>query len=70
MEPLTLCNFSYAISPCGRCQRRFNFAYLGVQKRPLSAVYSIVFIDAIVFNVHDNGVIKKQDADIILGITC
>ena len=39
------------------------------QKRPLSAVYPIVFIDAIVFNVRDNGVIKKQAAYIILGIS-
>ena len=39
------------------------------QKRPLSAIYPIVFIDAIVFNVRDNGVIKKQAAYIILGIS-
>jgi len=39
------------------------------QKRPLSAVYPIVFIDAIVFNVRDNGVIKKQAAYIILGVS-
>lgn len=39
------------------------------QKRPLSAVYPIVFIDAIVFNVRDNGVIKKQAAYIIPGIS-
>ncbi len=39
------------------------------QKRPLSAVYPIVFIDAIVFNVRDNGVIKKQAAYVILGIS-
>lgn len=39
------------------------------QKRPLSAVYPIVFIDAIVFNVRDNGVIKKQAAYIIIGIS-
>lgn len=39
------------------------------QKRPLSAVYPIVFIDAIGFNVRDNGVIKKQAAYIILGIS-
>ena len=38
------------------------------QKRPLSTVYPIVFIDAIVFNVRDNGVIKKQAAYVILGI--
>lgn len=39
------------------------------QKRPLAAVYPIVFIDAIVFNVRDNGIIKKQAAYIILGIS-
>lgn len=39
------------------------------QKRPLSAVYPIVFIEAIVFNVRDNGVINKQAAYIIIGIT-
>lgn len=39
------------------------------QKRPLSAVYPIVFIDAIVFNVRDNGMIKKQAAYIIPGIS-
>jgi putative transposase len=39
------------------------------QKRPLAPVYPIVFIDAIVFNVRDNGVIKKQAAYIILGIS-
>ncbi len=39
------------------------------QKRPLSAIYPIVFIDAIVFNVRDNGVIKKQAAYIILGVS-
>jgi transposase-like protein len=38
------------------------------QKRPLSSVYPIVFIDAIVFNVRDNGVIRKQAAYVILGI--
>ena len=39
------------------------------QKRPLSAVYPIVFIDAIVFNVRDNGIIKKQAAYVILGVS-
>lgn len=39
------------------------------QRRPLSAVYPIVFIDAIVFNVKDNNVIKKQAAYVILGIS-
>lgn len=38
------------------------------QKRPLATVYPIVFIDAIVFNVRDNGVIKKSAAYVILGI--
>lgn len=39
------------------------------QRRPLSAVYPVVFIDAIVFNVKDNNVIKKQAAYVILGIS-
>ncbi len=39
------------------------------QKRPLSTVYPIVFIDAIVFNVRDNGIIKKQAAYVILGVS-
>ena len=38
------------------------------QKRPLLAVYPIVFIDAIVFNVRDNGVTRKSAAYVILGI--
>ena len=38
------------------------------QKRPLCAVYPIIFIDAIHFNVRDNTVIKKQAAYIVLGI--
>lgn len=38
------------------------------QKRPLSSIYPIVFIDAIVFNTRDNGIIKKQAAYIMLGI--
>ena len=38
------------------------------QKRPLSAVYPIVFIDAIVFNVRENNVIRKAAACVILGI--
>lgn len=38
------------------------------QKRPLAAVYPIVFIDAIVFNVRDNGIIKKSAAYVILGV--
>ena len=39
------------------------------QKRPLCAVYPIVYIDAIVFNVRDNGIIRKQTAYVILGIS-
>ena len=39
------------------------------QQRPLSAVYPIVFIDAIVFNVKENNVIRKQSAYIVLGIS-
>lgn len=38
------------------------------QKRPLAAVYPIVFMDAIVFNVRDNGVIRKTAAYVILGV--
>lgn len=38
------------------------------QKRPLSAVYPIMYIDAIVFNVRENNVIRKQAAYVILGI--
>ncbi len=38
------------------------------QKRPLSSVYPIVFIDAIVFNVRESNVIRKQAAYIVLGI--
>jgi putative transposase len=38
------------------------------QKRPLSTVYPIVYIDAIVFNVRENNVIRKQAAYVILGI--
>ena len=39
------------------------------QKRPLSAVYPIVYIDAIVFNVRDNGIIRKQAVYVVLGIS-
>lgn len=38
------------------------------QKRPLSAVYPIVYIDAIVFNVRENNTIRKQSAYVVLGI--
>lgn len=39
------------------------------QKRPLSAVYPIVFIDAVVFNVREDNVIRKLAAYIILGVS-
>ena len=38
------------------------------QKRPLAAVYPIVYIDAIVFNVRDNSVIRKTAAYVVMGI--
>lgn len=38
------------------------------QKRPLSRVYPIVYIDAIVFNVKEENVIQKRAAYVILGI--
>ena len=38
------------------------------QRRPLSSVYPIVFIDAVHFSVRDNGVIRKLAAYTILGI--
>ncbi|MEF9972524.1 MAG: transposase [Clostridia bacterium] len=38
------------------------------QKSPLAAVNPIVFMDAIVFNVRDNNVIRKTEAHVILGI--
>lgn len=39
------------------------------QNRPLSAVYPIIFIDAVHFSVRDNGIIRKLAAYIILGIS-
>lgn len=39
------------------------------QKRPLSAVYPIVYIDAIVFNVRSEGIIRKHAAYVILGVS-
>jgi transposase-like protein len=39
------------------------------QNRPLSAVYPILFIDAVHFSVRDNGIIKKLAAYIILGVS-
>jgi transposase-like protein len=38
------------------------------QKRPLSSIYPIVFIDAVHFSVRDNNVIRKLAAYTILGI--
>jgi len=40
------------------------------QKRPLSAVYPVIFIDAIHYSVRDNNVIRKLAAYVILGINC
>ena len=39
------------------------------QKRPLSEVYPVLYIDAIHYSVRDNGVIRKLAAYVILGIT-
>ncbi len=39
------------------------------QKRPLDAVYPIVFIDAVHFSVRDNGQIKKLAAYVILSVS-
>ena len=47
----------------------YGFEISEGQKRPLSGVYPIVFIDAVVFNVRENNVIRKQAAYIILGIS-
>ena len=38
------------------------------QNRPLSAVYPVVFIDAVHFSVRDDGVIRKLAAYVVLGI--
>lgn len=38
------------------------------QNRPLSAIYPIVFIDAIHFSVRDDGIIRKLAAYVVLGI--
>ena len=38
------------------------------QKRPLSAVYPIAYIDAVVFNIRENNVIRKATAYVMLGI--
>lgn len=39
------------------------------QKRPLSTVYPIVYIDAIVFNMRENNVIRKAAVYVALGIS-
>ena len=38
------------------------------QNRPLSEVYSVLYIDAIHYSVRDNGIIRKLAAYVILGI--
>ncbi|PWM21704.1 MAG: IS256 family transposase [Clostridiales bacterium] len=38
------------------------------QKRPLSEIYPVLYIDAIHYSVRDNGVIRKLAAYVILGI--
>ncbi len=38
------------------------------QKRPLSEVYPVLYIDAIHYSVRDNGIIRKLAAYVILGI--
>ena len=38
------------------------------QNRPLSAVYPVIFIDAVHFSVRDDGIIRKLTAYIVLGI--
>ncbi len=38
------------------------------QNRPLSAVYPVIYIDAIHYSVRDNGIIRKLAAYVILGI--
>ena len=38
------------------------------QNRPLSAVYPVIFIDAVHFSVRDDGIIRKLAAYIVLGI--
>ena len=40
------------------------------QKRPLSEIYPVVFIDAIHYSVRDSNVIRKLAAYVILGINC
>ena len=38
------------------------------QNRPLSAIYPVIFIDAVHFSVRDDGIIRKLAAYIVLGI--
>ena len=38
------------------------------QNRPLAEVYPVIYIDAIHYSVRDNGVIRKLEAYVILGI--
>lgn len=38
------------------------------RNRPLSEVYPVLYIDAIYYSVHDNGIIRKFAAYVILGI--
>ena len=38
------------------------------QKWPLSAVYPIVYVDGIVFNVRENNVVRKATAYVVLGL--
>ena len=38
------------------------------QKRPLSEIYPVLYIDAIHYSVRDNGIIRKLAAYVILGI--
>ena len=40
------------------------------QKRPLSEVYPVIFIDAVHYSVRENNVIRKLAAYVILGINC
>jgi transposase-like protein len=38
------------------------------QNRPLSEVYTVLYIDAIHYSVRDNGIIRKLAAYVVLGI--
>lgn len=39
------------------------------QNRPLDSIYPILFMDAMVFDIKEDGVYKKKTANIILGVT-